>query len=177
MIPIQNRVRSVSVIGLVLLLVLAGFWGCARKKVLSPGFEPLRVIEMWRGQAEAHAKILKAAYQPPTDQYKEAERRYIGAETKANALIDRIVHGLVNNVDLTASQVYEDILDTAFARATAFMAYPKDMSSSSGPKIERPAIKQATGQLWQEYVKASVTRREAIRAELRKLKWKPFEEL
>ena len=173
----QTRIRSASAIVLLTVLLLPGLWSCTVKKISSAGIEAVQIFERWRGQVEAHAKSLKAAYQAPTDQYKEAERRYIGAETKANVLIDRILHALSNNVDPTASPVYEDTIETAVGKALAFMAYRTEISNSSEPIINRQTLTEATARLWQEYAKAPTVRREAIRAELRRLKWRPFQEL
>ena len=57
------------------------------------------------------------------------------------------------------------------------MAYPEAGINSVDEKIDRRALKEATVRLWQEYAKADSVLREKIRANLRKLKWKPFEEL
>ena len=166
-----------SAVCLLASVLVLGLWSCAGKTPPSPAFDDFQTIEKWRAQAEGHAKILKATYTTTTDQYKEAERRYIGAETKANAMIDRVLIDFLNNVDITSSPIYDDALDAAVARFSAFMAYPEAGTNSVDEKIDRRALKEATVRLWQEYAKADSALREKIRAKLRNLKWRPFEEL
>jgi hypothetical protein len=57
------------------------------------------------------------------------------------------------------------------------MAYPEAWTHSGEEKIDPGTLKQATVRLWKEYAKGNSARREKIRANLRNLKWRPFEKL
>ena len=166
--------RAVCLLASVLVI---GPWSCASKTPPPTVLNDLQPLEKWRAQAESHAKTLKTTYTTTSDQYKEAERRYIGAETKANAMIDRILINFLNNVDISSSTIYDDALDAAVVRFSAFMAYPEGWTRSIHDQIDRRTLKEATVRLWQEYAKGDFALREKIRAKLRQLKWKPFEEL
>jgi hypothetical protein len=158
-------------------VLVIGPWSCAGKTPPTTVLNDLQALEKWRAQAETHAKTLKTTYTITSDQYKEAERRYIGAETKANAMIDRMLIDFVNNVDISSSTIYDDALDAAVMRSSAFMAYPEAWTESVAEKIDRRTLKEATVRLWQEYAKGDSALREKIRAKLRQLKWKAFDKL
>jgi hypothetical protein len=157
--------------------LVIGLCSCAGKTPPSPVSDNLQTLEKWRAQCEDHAKTLKSTYTATSDQYKESERRYIGAETKANVMIDRMLIDFLNNVDISSSTIYGDALDAAVIKSSAFMAYPEPRTESSEEKIDRRTLKEATVRLWKEYAKGDSALREKIRAKLRQLKWKPFNEL
>ena len=165
-----------TVVCLVVSVLLIGLWSCAGKTLRPTVLDNFQTIEKWRAQAESHAKALKRTYTLTSDQYKESERRYIGAATKANALIDRTLISFLNNLDISASTLYDDALDTAVLRFSAFMAYPGG-GTFVDEKFDRRSLKEATVRLWQEYAKGDSALREKIRAQLRELKWRPFEKL
>ena len=85
--------------------LVIGLCSCAGKTPPSPVSDNLQTLEKWRAQSESHAKTLKSKYTTTSDQYKESERRYIGAETKANAMIDRMLNDFLNNVDINSSTI------------------------------------------------------------------------
>jgi hypothetical protein len=162
---------------LLLSVLVFGIWGCAGKTPPSTVVDNLQTLEKWRAQAESHAKTLKSKYTATSDQYKESERRYIGAATKANALIDRMLIDFLNNVDISSSTIYDDALDAAVIKSAAFMAYPEGGTSSVDEKFDRRTLKEPTVRLWQQYAKGNSALREKIRTSLRQLKWRPFEKL
>jgi hypothetical protein len=162
---------------LVASLLVIGPWSCAGTTPPSTVPDNLQTIEKWRAQSESHAKTLKSKYSNTSDQYKESERRYIGAATKANALIDRMLIDFLYNVDISSSTIYDDTLDAAVTKFSALMAYPEGGSASVDEKFDRRTLKEATVRLWQQYSNEGSSMREKIRAKLRQLKWKPFEEL
>ena len=166
--------RAVCLVASVLVF---GMWSCAGKTPPATVVDNLQILEKWRAQSESHAKALKSKYTPTSDQYKESERRYIGAATKANALIDRMLIDFLNNVDISSSTIYDDALDAAVIKSSAFMAYQEGGSTPVDEKFDRQTLKEATVRLWQQYSKADSALREKIRAKLRQLKWKPFEKL
>jgi hypothetical protein len=137
----------------------------------------------WRRQAEASIHRLKATYPAERDQYKEAERRYIGAHTKVNALIDRLVIDLANGVDVTSSEVFADTFDAAVSKSTAFMSYIEallpstDSPPSDESSVDARILKKAVLHLWQHYKDVSPLHRIDIQDAVRRLKWRPFEAL
>ena len=171
---LSTQKRAICLLASVLVL---GLCSCAGRTPPSPVSDNLQTLEKWRAQSESHAKALKSKYTTTSDQYKESERRYIGAETKANAMIDRMLNDFLNNVDISSSTIYDDALEAAVVRFSAFMAYPEGWTRSIHDQIDRRTLKEATVRLWQEYAKGDLALREKIRAKLRQLKWKPFEEL
>jgi hypothetical protein len=171
---LSTQKRAVCLLASVLVI---GLCSCAGKTPPSPVSDNLQTLEKWRAQSESHAKTLKSKYTTTSDQYKESERRYIGAETKANAMIDRMLIDFLNNVDISSSTIYGDALDAAVIKFSAFMAYPEAWTESREEKIDRQTLKDATVRLWKEYAKGDSALREKIRAKLRQLKWKPFNEL
>jgi hypothetical protein len=92
-------------------------------------------------------------------------------------MIDRMLIDFLNNVDISSSTIYDDALDAAVIRFSAFMAYPEGGTESAEEKIDRRTLKEATVRLWKEYAKGDSALREKIRAKLRQLKWKPFDQL
>ena len=166
-----------TAVRLVASVLVIGLWSCAGTTPPSMVLDNLQIIDKWRAQAESHAKTLKTTHAITSDQYKESERRYIGAETKANALIDRMLIDFLNKLDITSSTTYDAALDAAVVKYTAFMAYPDGRTESAEEKIDRRTLKEATVRLWQEYAKGDSALREKIRTQLRQLKWKPFEAL
>jgi len=171
---LSTQKRAVCLLASVLVI---GLCSCAGKTPPSPVSDSLQTLEKWRDQAESHAKTLKSKYTNTSDQYKEAERRYIGAETKANAMIDRMLIDFLKNVDISSSTIYDNALEAGVIRSSAFMAYPEVWTHSGEEKIDPGTLKEATVRLWKEYAKGDSALREKIRAKLRQLKWKPFEEL
>jgi hypothetical protein len=171
---LSTQKRAVCLLASVLVI---GLCSCAVKTPPLPVSDNLQTLEKWRAQSESHAKTLKSKYTTTSDQYKEAERRYIGAETKANAMIDRMLIDFLNNVDISSSTIYDDALDAAVIGFSAFMAYPEGGTESAEEKIDRRTLKEATVRLWKEYAKGDSPLREKIRAKLRQLKWKPFDQL
>jgi hypothetical protein len=157
---------------------------CANKTQMQyRATEDLLAISSWRSQAETYIRALKSNYSRDSDQYKEAERRYIGAETKANAWLDRLRLDLANGV-VSVSERVEDSFEAAIAKSEAFMNYmerlPHSRDSqtvSSQGLVDRRALREASLRLWQEYREGSAARRDAMRAELRQLRWKAFEDL
>lgn len=162
---------------LFLSVLVFGMWSCAGKTPPSTVLDNLQTLEKWHAQSESHGKALKTTYTNTSDQYKESERRYIGAATKVNALIDRMLIDFSNNVDISSSTIYDDALDAAVIKFSAFMAYPEGRSTSADERLDRRTLKEASVRLWQQYVNGNSALREKIRAQLRQLKWKPFEGL
>ena len=171
---LTTQKRAVCLLASFLVIALCS---CAGTTPPSPVSDNLQTLEKWRAQSERHAKILKSKYTTTSDQYKESERRYIGAETKANAMIDRMLIDFLNDVDISSSTIYDDVLDAAVVRFSAFMAYPEAWTESVEEKIDHRTLKEATVSLWKEYAKGDSALREKIRAKLRQLKWKPFDQL
>jgi hypothetical protein len=173
--------------GLAIVLIglsLGTFSNCASQEAIPPESGAyFQAFGKWRRQVESYVQYVKTAYPQDSDRYKEAQRRYIGAETKANALIDRLLMDFSNGVNLASSEVFDTALDLAFAKSGAFLTYletsanSRDSGMSPQTPIDRQSLKLESLQLSEEYRTAHTPRREVLRSQLREMKWKAFEDL
>ena len=157
--------------------------GCSSNKdVPLASNEGIQTLRAWQVQVEGYASQLKAIYPRDSDQYKEAERRYIGAEVKAETWKDRMLFALALGSDIAASERSQAALEVAYAKTKAFVNYVNGVLEPSNPAqapslMELGALKEASLKISQEYRNSLKARQEQIRAEIAKWRWKTFSEI
>jgi hypothetical protein len=140
-----------------------------------------QVIETWRAQAEDYVKRLKILYPRDSDQYREAERRYIGAKVKFDAWLNRLRMDL--STDATQSARFKDLLEAAYTKYLLFKSYVEslftntkgavaDLQSPLDPKT----LEDAATRLRQGY-STDQQNRDLIEAQVRQLQWKDFDQI
>jgi hypothetical protein len=176
--------RSALTAILIAVYLLSAVPNCTSRKEVPPNTTAdTESFASWRRQAEVYTHRLKATYPADSDQYKEAERRYIGAHTKVNAFIDRLLIDFANGIDVASSEVFADTFDAAVSKSTAFMGYIEavlgstDPQPSDGRSVDRRTLEKAILHLWHDYKNTSPPHRTDIQDAVRGLKWRPFEEL
>jgi hypothetical protein len=176
--------RSATTAVLLCIYLLGAVANCvSRKEVATFPAAQIDSFALWRRQTEFAVRRVKTHYVPDSDQYKEAERRYIGAQAKVNVLIDRLMIDFSNGVDVASSEVFADTWEVAVSKTTAFKEYvdklfrSAEATVSDGPSIDLRILKDATQYLWQDYKDGSPQHRNDIREAIRGLKWNAFDDL
>jgi hypothetical protein len=141
----------------------------------------LQVIENWRAQAEEYVRLLKVRYPRDSDQYREAERRYIGVKVKFDAWLNRLVMDLNNNI--SQSPRFKDLLEAAYTKYLAFRSYVDSLLANTKTPVmglqsplDSKTLEDAAIRLWQGYSTAKQSR-DLIAAHLRQLEWKDFDRI
>lgn len=142
---------------------------------------PQQVIETWRAQAEEYVKRLKILYPRDSDQYREAERRYIGAKVKFDAWLNRLRLDL--STGPTPSARVKDLLEAAYTKYALFKSYADSLLTSTSAAVselqsplDSKTLEDAASSLWQGYT-TTKQNRDVIEAQVRQLEWKDFDQI
>jgi hypothetical protein len=152
--------------------------------------DAIRVLAREQSAAEAYAVVLQTHGKRDIARYVQGITRYAEAKAEFDGLIEQLKFDLGAGRDPQQSPQFAEVLNAAANKRIAFSSFVVNdvLGDVQGAKPALPAVIAAVpiltkaltdvgGAIWKEYRTASKERRDDIRSQLDRLKWRPFADI
>lgn len=152
--------------------------------------DAIRLLGREQSAAEAYAVVLDTHGKKDMARYVQGIGRYADAKAEFDGLIEQLKFDLAQGRDPQQSAKFSEVLNAAASKRVAFTSFVMNdvLGNVEDAKPALPAVIAAVPGLakalvesgviiWKEYRVASKERRDEIRTQLDRLKWRPFAEI